>query len=82
MVADKFEGNGRAEQFGVKQVRVAIVTNSPQQRVRNMIRIVHELTEGRGSNFFLFVDREKLAGSNPLEVEWVSGKGEPVRPTD
>jgi hypothetical protein len=27
------------------------------ERVRNMIRIVHDLTEGRGSNFFLFVDR-------------------------
>ncbi len=39
------------KQFGLRQARVAVVTNSPE-RVRRMIGIVHELTEGRGSNFF------------------------------
>jgi hypothetical protein len=32
-----------------------------------------------GSGLFLFVDRETLGASNPLDVEWVSGKGERVR---
>jgi hypothetical protein len=47
-----------------------------------MLSVVDELTEGRGTNFFLFVDRKTLAGSDPLSVEWVSGKGERVRLTD
>ena len=67
-------------QFGVKQVRVAMVTSSAE-RVENMRRIVDELTEGRGSNFFLFVDRATLAASNPLDVEWVTGKGMVVKLT-
>jgi len=65
-------------QFGVKQVRVAMVTSSPE-RVRNMLSVVDEITEGRGSNFFLFVDRATLAASDPLSVEWTTGKGEMVR---
>lgn len=69
------------EQFGMKQVRVAMVTSSAE-RVENMLDIVHQLTDGRGSNFFLFVDRATLAASNPLEVEWVTGKGQAVSLTD
>jgi hypothetical protein len=69
------------KQFGVKQVRVAMVTSSAA-RVENMRDIVHELTEGKGSNFFLFVDRTTLAASNPLDVEWTTGKGERVRLVD
>jgi hypothetical protein len=30
----------------------------------------------------LFVDREKLMASNPLNAEWMTGKGEIVRLTD
>jgi hypothetical protein len=65
------------KQFGVKQMRVAMVTSSPA-RVENMRRIVDELTEGRGSNFFLFVDRATLAAGDPLDVEWTTGKGDRV----
>jgi len=69
------------EQFGVKQMRVLTVTRS-RERVHNMVDTVRSITEGRGSNFFLFVDRDRLAASNGLEVEWISGKGETVRLTD
>jgi putative transposase len=31
------------------------------------------ITEGRGSNFFLFIDRQTLTASSPLEVEWTTG---------
>ena len=68
-------------QFGVKQVRVAMVTNSAE-RVKNMLAVVDEITEGRGSNFFLFVDRQTLAASDPLSVEWTTGKGKRVRLVD
>jgi hypothetical protein len=68
-------------QFGVKQVRVAMVTSSPE-RVRNMLTVVGELTEGKGTNFFLFVDKAALAASNPLSVEWTTGKGERVKLTE
>jgi protein involved in plasmid replication-relaxation len=70
-----------SKQFGVKQVRVAMVTSSAE-RVRNMLSVVDEITEGKGSNFFLFIDRETLGASNPLDVEWTTGKGEMVRLTD
>ena len=68
-------------QFGVKQVRIAMVTSSAE-RVKNMLAVVDELTEGKGSNFFLFVDRKTLATSDPLSVEWTTGKGVAVKLTD
>jgi hypothetical protein len=43
---------------------------------------VRSISEGRGSNFFLFVDRETLAAGDPLQVEWVSGKGETIKLRD
>jgi hypothetical protein len=61
-------------------MRVLTVAPS-RQRVDNMVAAVAEITGG-GSNFFLFIDRERLAASSPLEAEWVSGKGEVVRLTD
>jgi hypothetical protein len=40
------------------------------------------ITAGKGSNFFLFVDQARLAVSDPLNVEWISGKGSLTRLTD
>lgn len=78
---DGWRAQRHLEQFGVKQMRVLTVTSS-QERMHNMVGAVRGITEGRRSNFFLFVDRGTLAASNPLVVEWVSGKGERVRLTD
>jgi hypothetical protein len=78
---DGWRAERHVEQFGVKQMRVLTVTSSPE-RMHNMVGAVRGITEGRGSNFFLFVDRDTLAASNPLSVVWASGKGEPVRLTD
>jgi len=58
-----------------------MVTTSPD-RVRNMIDIVNEITGGRGSNFFLFVDRPTLTEHDPLSAAWTSGKGALVGLTD
>lgn len=65
-------------QFGVKQVRIAVVTSSPE-RVQNMLAIVDEITTGRGTNFFVFIDREKMKGKNVLEVRWLTAKGAEVK---
>ncbi|MBZ0138209.1 MAG: hypothetical protein K8H87_00350 [Pseudorhodoplanes sp.] len=47
-----------------------------------MRRALDAMTDGRGSNMFLFLDQATLAATNPLEAEWISGKGERVRLTD
>ena len=47
-----------------------------------MLEGLKRITEGRGSSMFLFTDELTLAASNPLDVEWVGGKGELVRITD
>ena len=47
-----------------------------------MIEAQKEITNGRGSNMFLFTDQTNLAASNPLDVRWTTGKGERVHLTD
>jgi hypothetical protein len=69
------------QQFGVKQMRVLLVTESPE-RVRNMLSAIDQITGGKGSNFFLLTDKGSLAASNPLEIELTSGKRNGVRLTD
>jgi Replication-relaxation len=83
-LATYYEGwrEGRhVEQFGVKQVRVLMLTNSAA-RMNNMLSIVDELTEGKGTGFFLFTARERLTTNGPLTAEWVNGRGEAVRLLD
>ncbi len=78
---DGWKAGRHVEQFGVKQVRVLMVTTS-SKRVENMLAAVDEITEGRGSNFFLFTDQAQLATSDPLSVEWISGKRQRIKLTD
>jgi hypothetical protein len=67
--------------LGLKNFRVLTVTTT-KERVDRMLTALDAITERRGSNMFLFTDVATLAGSNPLDLEWVSGKREPVRLTD
>ncbi len=67
--------------LGVNNVRIATVTTTPE-RVAQMLEALKRITEDRGSSMFLFTDDLTLAASNPLDIEWVSGKGEPVRIID
>jgi hypothetical protein len=69
------------EQFGLKQMRVLMVTNS-RERVEHMLAVAQELTGGRGTNFLLFIDHAALAACDPLTAEWISGRGERVKLTD
>ena len=78
---DGWRAQRHVEQFGLKQMRVLTITSSPE-RVHNMVGCVRSITEGRGSNSFLFADRASLAAADPLQVEWISGKGERVQLTD
>jgi hypothetical protein len=83
-LATYYEGwrTGRhVEQFGVKQMRVLVVTES-EQRVSNMLGAIDQITEGKGSNFFLFTDRASIADRDPLGVTWTSGKRQAVKLTD
>jgi hypothetical protein len=57
------------------------VTTTPQ-RVEQMIEAQMEMTNGRGSNMFLFIDQASLEASNPLDAVWLTGKGERIRLTD
>jgi hypothetical protein len=76
---------GRQQRYvhdlGIRNFRVATVTTTPE-RVSQMLDSLKQITDGRGSSMFLFTDELTLAASNPLDVEWVSGKGELVRITD
>lgn len=69
------------EQFGLKQMRVLMLTSS-EERMDNMLAVVDELTQGRGSAFFLFGYAAQLRESDPLTVAWTSGRRQPVRLTD
>jgi hypothetical protein len=61
----------------VKQIRVITVTET-RARLDHMIDAVNEVTNGKGSNFFLFAEKSRLSGRSPLDVQWTSGKGELV----
>jgi hypothetical protein len=67
--------------LGIGNFRVLAVTTTAQ-RIERMLAALKGITYGKGSNMFLFTDETKLAASNPLDVGWVSGKGEVVRLTD
>jgi len=65
-------------ELGIPNFRVATVTTTPE-RVEQMIEAQKELTNGRGSNLFLFIDDASLLNSNPLDVLWTTGKGRGAR---
>ena len=68
-------------ELGIPNFRVATVTTSPE-RTDQMIKALREVTNGHGSNMFLFCHQALLAASNPLDVAWITGKGRHVRLTD
>jgi hypothetical protein len=72
---EAFKAGEHRRELGIDNFRVATVTTTPD-RVTQMIDAQKEMTNGRGSNMFLFVDETTLAASNPLDVYWTTGKGE------
>jgi hypothetical protein len=69
------------QELGLRSFRVLTVTTS-RTRIEQMIEAQKEMTDGRGSNLFLFIDDASLLGSDPLEASWVTGKGKRVRLND
>lgn len=78
---EAFKAGEHRRELGIDNFRVATVTTTPE-RVAQMIDAQMELTNGRGSNIFLFVDEATLAASNPIDVLWTTGKGAQIRITD
>jgi DNA-binding MarR family transcriptional regulator len=67
--------------LGIENFRVLTVTTG-KERIERMVKALETITDGRGSNMFLFTDRATLAESNPLDLEWTSGKREAVQLTN
>jgi hypothetical protein len=78
---EAWKAGSHVEHFGLRQIRVLTVTDSAS-RCDNMVQAVHEITGGKGSNFFLFAERSRFYGRSPAEAWWTTGKGEMVRLTD
>ena len=68
-------------ELGIPNFRMVTVTTTPE-RVDQMIEAQQEITNGRGSNLFLFIDEASLAASSPLDALWTTGKGERIRLID
>jgi hypothetical protein len=66
------------EELGIPNFRVLTVTTTPH-RVAQMIDAQKEMTNGRGSNMFLFIDDASLLNSTPLDALWTTGKGKQVQ---
>jgi Replication-relaxation len=67
-------------ELGIPNFRVLTVTATPE-RVQQMIEAQREISGGRGSNIFVFIDDASLLASNPLDALWLTGKGKQVRLT-
>src|ERR1019366_7617854 len=67
--------------LGLENFRVLTVTTSAR-RVEKMLDALDTITNGKGSNMFLFTDQAAMAGTNPLDLQWISGKRETVRLAD
>ena len=67
--------------LGIPHFRIATVTTTAD-RVEQMIAAQREITNGKGSNMFLFTDEATFAAGNPLDIEWRTGKSERVRLMD
>jgi hypothetical protein len=66
------------KQFGLKQMRVAVVTSSAA-RVEHMLAVVDGIREGRRTNFFLFADKARFGPLSALDAEWTAGRGDALR---
>ena len=70
-----------AQQFGVEQLRVLTIITS-QRRIETMLDALHEVTGGKGSELFLFIEDYALRATNPLDAMWITGKGRERRIID
>lgn len=69
------------KQLGIPNFRVLVQTTSAE-RVDQMIEALASLTNGTGSNLFLFIDDASLVTNDPLTAQWISGKRQRMRLVD
>ena len=69
------------QQFGIEQLRVVTVTTS-QQRIETMLDALREVTEGKGSDLFLFAQEAALYDTDGVAADWTSGRRAIVRLDD
>lgn len=67
----------QVHELGIPHFRVLNVTTSAE-RVEKMIAAIDAITNGRGTNLFLFATYSELATTSPLDLAWTSGRREPV----
>lgn len=67
-----------AQELGIPNFRVVTVTTTTE-RVQQMIEAQKEMTGGRGSNMFLFIDDATLLESDLLDAVWTTGKSARVK---
>lgn len=67
--------------LGIENFRVLTVTTDGA-RIGKMRTALNLITEGKGSNMFLFIDQAGLSESSPLEAIWTTGKSARLRLTD
>ena len=67
--------------LAIDNFRLLTVTTG-KERIERMLGALDTITEGRVSNMLLFADQASVTASNPLDLEWVSGKREGVRLTE
>ena len=79
--AEANKAGDHRKEFGIPHFRVATVTTTAD-RASQMIEAQIEMTGGRGSNMFLFIDDATLRTGNPLEALWTTGKRERIRLVD
>lgn len=60
--------------WAIPGFRVLTLTKS-RERITSMIGALKDITANKGSNVFLFAEVGIAGGSDPLAVEWLSGKG-------
>ena len=69
------------QQFGVEQLRIITVTTS-QQRIETMLDALREVTEGKGSDLFLFSHESAIRETDVVAADWISGRGSIVKLDD
>ena len=78
-IAGGGKNNEFGQHFGVDNFRVLTVTTSVG-RTASMLEALRTATHGKGSKQFLFIDRTTLRASFDLfSLDWISGKGDPIR---
>ncbi len=66
------------QRFGISAFRVLFVLPN-RERLENFRRAIETETGGKGAGLFLLGTEEDFAAHDPFEIEFINGRGEPIR---